>query len=106
MHALKRLILLISLSVTFNFLNAAHAYEVINAPTIDPSKVEENIIEDTSSDINLGGMKGKDTYDGPPLEIPNLIDVIKEKKEQRDNLKQQSQPEWDKEITPEEDNSP
>lgn len=106
MHALKRLILLISLSVTFNFLNAAHAYEVINAPTIDPSKVEENIIEDTSSDINLGGMKGKDTYEGPPLEIPNLIDVIKEKKEQRDNLKQQSQPEWDKEITPEEDNSP
>ena len=97
---------MIALSVTFNFLNAAHAYEVINAPTIDPSKVEENIIEDTSSDINLGGMKGKDTYEGPPLEIPNLIDVIKEKKEQRDNLKQQSQPEWDKEITPGEGNSP
>lgn len=88
-QVIKRLILALFVFMAFNFLNASHAYEVINAPTIDPNKVQENIIKEDKTDINFGGMKMKDSYEGPPLEVPNLIDVIKEKKQQKQDATEQ-----------------
>ena len=78
MQIAKRLILPVFLLVAFNcFFNAAHAFEIINAPTVDPNKKAEEIKE--KSDVNFGGLKQEKLYDGPGVEVPNLIDVIKEK---------------------------
>ncbi len=84
-YSAKRLIISVFLPVAFSyFVNAAHAIEVINAPTIDPSKVEEQIISDVK-EVNIGGGVNQDYYDGPGMEIPNLLDVIKEKKQKQSN---------------------
>lgn len=96
MHALRRLILLFFAFLAFNFLNVCHAYDVINAPTIDPNKTEKDVIEENSQDVNFTMGRSKETYDGPALEIPNLIDVIKDKK--REITGNQA----DRVITPEE----
>ena len=75
----KRLLISVFSLVAFNFsFNAGHALEVINAPTIDPNKVEAQASEQ-AYETSFGTIKAEDIYDGPGLEIPNLIDVIKEK---------------------------
>ena len=78
MQSAKRLILPAFLLVAFNCcFNAAHAFEVVSAPTVDPNKVQQEVVEKT--DVNFGGIKQEELYEGPGVEVPNLIDVIKEK---------------------------
>ncbi len=95
-HNAKRLIITAFLLVAFNlFFNAAHAVEVINAPTIDPTKVEQQKADNTK-EVNFGGIQAQDAYEGPGVEVPNLIDVIKEKKKQKQEIQ------TDEVITPQE----
>ena len=89
----KRLIISVFSLVAFNyFVNASHALEVINAPTINPNEVEKQVVEDVQ-EVNFGGFKSEDAYEGPGVEVPNLIDVIKERK-------QKTQVQNDEIITP------
>ena len=82
----KRLILMLFFLVAFNYtFNAGHAVEVVNAPTVDPSKVQKQAADDIK-EVSIGGFEQQDLYDGPGIEIPNLIDVIKEKKQQKQEI--------------------
>ena len=95
MQSAKRLILPAFLLVAFNCcFNAAHAFEVVSAPTVDPNKVQQEVVEKT--DVNFGGIKQEDLYEGPGVEVPNLIDVIKEKVQDKQEIQEE------KAITPDE----
>ena len=51
MQSAKRLILPAFLLVAFNCcFNAAHAFEVVSAPTVDPNKVQQEVVEKTDLD--------------------------------------------------------
>ena len=52
------------------------------------------VVEKT--DVNFGGIKQEDLYEGPGVEVPNLIDVIKEKVQDKQEIQEE------KAITPEE----
>ena len=95
MQSAKRLILPAFLLVAFNCcFNAAHAFEVVSAPTVDPNKVQQEVVEKT--DVNFGGIKQEELYEGPGVEVPNLIDVIKEKVQEKQEIQEE------KAITPDE----
>ncbi len=95
----KRLIISLFSLVAFNyFIDAAHAFEIINAPTIDPSKIEKKVVKDVQ-DVTLGGLESEDVYEGPGVEVPNLIDVIKEKKQKKEEIQTEQT------ITPNENSS-
>ena len=95
MQSAKRLILPVFLLVAFNcFFNAAHAFEIINAPTVDPNQKAEEIKD--KSEVNFGGIRRENLYEGPGVEVPNLIDVIKEKTADKKEIQEE------KAITPDE----
>lgn len=90
MHGLKKLIFPLFLFFAFNFFNAGHAVEEIIAPTVDPTKTEEQIQDDDSLDMSIGSPnKSKEVYEGPGVEIPNLIDVLKSKKKTKEQAPQE-----------------
>lgn len=77
----KRLIVSVFSLFALGFItNAGHALEVINAPTVGVDNVEKHI--EQTNNAAFSNINGEEIYEGPGLEIPNFIDVIKEKVQQ------------------------